>query len=70
MDRRLVGHQSQSRRRREQKPFSAGNRIGTFQPIAIPIPVTLRDECKLKMFENKLPRKIFGPKRDEVGQRE
>jgi hypothetical protein len=28
--------------------------------------VTLREEYKLKGFENKMPRIIFGPKRDEM----
>jgi hypothetical protein len=28
--------------------------------------VTLREECRLRVFENWLLRKIFGPKRDEV----
>jgi hypothetical protein len=27
---------------------------------------TLREECRLRVFENKLLRRIFGPKRDEV----
>jgi hypothetical protein len=27
---------------------------------------TLREECKLRVFENRLLRRIFGPKRDEV----
>jgi len=27
--------------------------------------LTLREECRLKVFENRLPR-IFGPKRDKV----
>jgi hypothetical protein len=26
----------------------------------------LREECRLRVFENKVPRRIFGPKRDEV----
>ena len=26
----------------------------------------LREECSLRMFENRLLRRIFGPKRDEV----
>jgi hypothetical protein len=26
----------------------------------------LREECRLRVFENKVLRKIFGPKRDEV----
>jgi hypothetical protein len=28
--------------------------------------LTLREEHRLRMFENRVPRKIFGPKRDEV----
>jgi hypothetical protein len=28
--------------------------------------LTLREECKLRVFENKVLRRIFGPKRDEV----
>jgi hypothetical protein len=28
--------------------------------------LTLRDECRLRVFENRVLRKIFGPKRDEV----
>jgi hypothetical protein len=26
----------------------------------------LREECKLRVFENRVLRRIFGPKRDEV----
>jgi hypothetical protein len=26
----------------------------------------LREKCRLTVFENKVPRRIFGPKRDEV----
>jgi hypothetical protein len=29
-------------------------------------PVKLREECRLRVFENKVLRRIFGPKRDEV----
>jgi hypothetical protein len=29
-------------------------------------PLTLREECRLRVFENKVLRRIFGPKRDEV----
>jgi hypothetical protein len=29
-------------------------------------PLTLREEHRLRVFENKVPRRIFGPKRDEV----
>jgi hypothetical protein len=28
--------------------------------------LTLREEHRLKVFKNRLPRRIFGPKRDEV----
>ena len=28
--------------------------------------LTLREERKLKVFENRVPRRIFGPRRDEV----
>jgi hypothetical protein len=28
--------------------------------------LTLREEHRLRVFENKVPRRIFGPKRDEV----
>jgi hypothetical protein len=28
--------------------------------------LTLREECRLQVFENKVLRRIFGPKRDEV----
>ena len=27
---------------------------------------TLREECRLRVFENRVLRRIFGPKRDEV----
>jgi hypothetical protein len=29
-------------------------------------PLTLRDEHRLRVFENRVLRRIFGPKRDEV----
>jgi hypothetical protein len=28
--------------------------------------LTLREECRLRVFENRMLRRIFGPKRDEV----
>jgi hypothetical protein len=28
--------------------------------------LTVREECRLRVFENKVLRSIFGPKRDEV----
>ena len=30
--------------------------------------ITLREECRLRVFENRIPRRIFGPKRDENGE--
>jgi hypothetical protein len=30
--------------------------------------LTLREECRLRVFENRMPRRIFGPKRDEVAK--
>jgi len=28
--------------------------------------LTLREECRLRVFENRVVRRIFGPKRDDV----
>ena len=28
--------------------------------------LTLREECRLRVFENRVLKRIFGPKRDEV----
>jgi len=28
--------------------------------------LTLREECRVRVFENRVLRRIFGPKRDEV----
>ena len=30
------------------------------------LPVVLREECRLRIFENRVLRRIFGSKRDEV----
>ena len=30
--------------------------------------LTLREECRLSVFENRILRRIFGPKRDENGE--
>ena len=30
--------------------------------------LTLREECRLRVFENRILRQIFGPKRDENGE--
>ena len=48
--------------------------INIYRPIILPIflygcetwSITLREECTLRVFENRMLRGIFGPKRDEV----
>ena len=30
--------------------------------------ITLREECRLRVFENRILKRIFGPKRDENGE--
>jgi hypothetical protein len=48
--------------------------VRTYRPIILPVvlygceswSLTLREECRLRVFENKVLRMIFGPKRDEV----
>ena len=45
-----------------------------YKPIILPVvlhgcgiwSLTLREECRLRVFENRVFRRIFGPKRDEV----
>jgi hypothetical protein len=34
--------------------------------VGIEVFLTLREECRLRVFENRVLRRIFGPKRDEV----
>jgi len=34
--------------------------------MRVTLGLTLSGECKLRVFENRLLRRIFGPKRDEV----
>jgi hypothetical protein len=61
--------------------FMSGNythirsaKIKIYRTIILPIvlygcetwPLTFREECRLRVFENKVLRRIFGPKRDEV----
>jgi hypothetical protein len=48
--------------------------IKTYKTIILPVvlydretwSLTLREEQKLRVFENKVQRRIFGPKREEV----
>jgi hypothetical protein len=38
-----------------------------FESLQNPVPsLTLREEHRLRVFENKVLRRIFGPKRDQV----
>jgi hypothetical protein len=49
-------------------------RIKIFRAIILPVVVygydtwslTLKEDCRLMVFENRVLRRIFGPKRDEV----
>jgi hypothetical protein len=54
--------------------LSINIKISTFKTIILPMvlyrcetwSLTLREECRLRVFENKVPMRIFGPKMDEV----
>jgi hypothetical protein len=54
--------------------LSKNTRIKIYRTIILPVVVngcetwslTLRDEHRLRVFENRVLRRIFGPKRDEV----
>ena len=49
-------------------------KIKIYRTIILPVvlygcetwPLTLREECKLSVFENRVLRRVFGSKRDEV----
>jgi hypothetical protein len=49
-------------------------KIKMYRTVTLPVvlygcetwPLSLKEEHRLRVFENKVPRKIFGPKRDEV----
>ena len=48
-----------------------GNGEGFTMIIIIIVTVssrTLREECRLRVFENRILRRIFGPKKDENGE--
>ena len=55
------------------EPYKSGIQVG-FYTIMLPVvlygcetwSLTLREERKLRVFENKVLRRIFGPRRDEV----
>ena len=37
--------------------------------LSVPLwPLTLKAECRLRVFENRILRRIFGPKKDENGE--
>jgi hypothetical protein len=54
--------------------LSKNTRIKIYKTIILPVvlygcetwSLTLREEHKLRVFENRVLRRIFGPKRDEV----
>jgi hypothetical protein len=54
--------------------LSRNVKIKIYRTIILPVvlygceswSLTLREECRLRVFENKVLRRIFGPKRDEV----
>jgi len=45
-------------------------KIKIYRTILLPVvlfgPLTVREERRLRVFENRVLRRIFGPKRDEV----
>jgi len=55
--------------------LSKNLKIKIYKTIILPVvlyecetwSLTLRDESRLRVFENRIPRGIFGPKRDENG---
>jgi hypothetical protein len=54
--------------------LSKNVKIKIYRTIILPVvlygceswSLTLREECRLRVLENKVLRRIFGPKRDEV----
>jgi hypothetical protein len=54
--------------------LSKNAKIKIYRTIILPVVLygceswwlTLREECRLRAFENKVLRRIFGPKRDEI----
>jgi hypothetical protein len=54
--------------------LSRSVKIKTYRTINLPVvlygceswSLTLREECRLRVLENRVLRRIFGPKRDEV----
>jgi len=54
--------------------LSKSIKIETYRTLILPVvlygceiwPLTLREECRLRLFENRVLRRIFGPNGDEV----
>jgi len=54
--------------------LAKSKKIEIYRTIILPVVVygckiwslTLREECRLRMFENRVLRRIFGPKRDKL----
>jgi hypothetical protein len=54
--------------------LSKNLKIKIYRTIILPVVVygcetwalTLREECRLRVFEDRVLRRVFGPKRDEV----
>jgi hypothetical protein len=54
--------------------LSKNLKIKIYRTIILPVglygceawSLTLREECRLRMFENRVLKRVFGPKRDEV----
>ena len=42
--------------------------LGRLSSGVFPVSLTLREECRLRVFENMILRRIFGPKGDENGE--
>jgi hypothetical protein len=57
--------------------LSQNIQIKTYRTIILPIvlyvsetwSLTLREECRLRMFENRVLKRIFGPKRDKITEK-
>ena len=56
--------------------LSKNLRIKLYKTVILPVllfgcqtwSLTLREECRLRVFENRILRRIFGPKRNENGE--
>jgi hypothetical protein len=56
------------------RPLSKNLKIGIYKATILPVvlyecetwPLTIREEPRLRVFENRMLRIIFGPERDEV----